>query len=94
VQWRNSAGQAAVEAAVLIPLVALVLLAVVSAGMGAVAELLVVSSAGQGARHAAALCVPGGPPSGALDSAEQTALNGLRPLSGPKQVTPATTSRM
>jgi hypothetical protein len=83
--WRNRAGQAAVEAAVAIPLVIMLLLALVSVGYGAVAHLLVVSSAGQGARRGAALCAEQQPAAVVLNGAREAALTALLPLPGPKE---------
>lgn len=84
-RWRDSAGQAAAEAAVMIPLVLLLLMVVLAVGYGVVAQLMVVHSAGQGARLGAALCADGQPPAAVAAAARREALRVMDPLAGPKQ---------
>jgi hypothetical protein len=85
-RWQRCNGQAAVEAAFIIPVVLLLLMMIVAVGYGATAQLLVVTSASQGARQGAALCAEGHTPAESLAGAEQRALSLLDPLAGPKQV--------
>lgn len=84
-RWRRTNGQAVVETALVIPILLLLLACVLAAGYAAVAEILVVTSAGQGARQGAALCADGQSTADVLDAARQRALDLLAPLAGEKQ---------
>lgn len=68
----------------LIPVAVLMLLLLIWAGYGVFAQLLVVNSASQGARHGAALCAGQQPAEAVLTGARERALAILSPLTGPK----------
>lgn len=82
--WRSRKGQAIAEAALVIPLLLLLLLGIITFGYGGLAQLLVVTSASQGARLGAAMCGESQPPDVVLSSTRQRALTVLSPLAGPK----------
>lgn len=86
-KWLNESGQAAVEFAIIIPLVALLLLVIIACGYGAAAQLLVISATSQGARLGAARCEEQAEPSAVLAAAQEKALAMLAPLPGPRAVT-------
>ncbi|HYG58576.1 MAG TPA: TadE/TadG family type IV pilus assembly protein [Symbiobacteriaceae bacterium] len=84
-KWRNESGQAALEMAIVIPVVLLMVLSLLSAGYVMMAQLMVVNSAGQGGRMAAGLCSsPSATAAEVLDTARQRALEAMGPLVGPK----------
>lgn len=85
-QWRRTEGQALVETALVVPILLILLALLLAAGQAAVAELLVVTSAGQGARQGAALCAEGRNAGEVVDAAQQRALDLLTPLNGQKAV--------
>ena|GEM_PF-5973869 len=86
-RWKENSGQAAVEAALVIPLIVVLLLLTFSFGYAVLAQLLVTTSAGQGARQGAMLCADAQPAAVVLDSAREKALALLKPLAGPKDAT-------
>lgn len=75
-----------VEFALLVPVVALLLALIVGTGYTAVAQMVAVTSASQGARLGAAACEEQGDPAAVLEGAEQRTLRLLEPLSGSKMV--------
>lgn len=83
-RWRDGAGQAALEAALVLPLLLLLLLGTVTFGYWGVAQLLVISGAGQGARLGAALCGDGKPAGVVVQQSRERVLSVLSPLAGPK----------